>query len=177
MSDWRAMMRGSYSPTQYPQNPQKDLSGGHSEDIEDFEEGQTDKPDILADHGTVSVLSVPVSGIPTEISATQTDGSPLVPSPQYPQNPQNGSGVELGPRPEPPLCPGWKVAFRNQGQLQDGIVSRCDGTGSAGTVHLTNGTALPLKWVTSVGKTDATGKVIAAWLTSRHRFDGERGAS
>lgn len=69
MSDWRAMMRGSSSPTQNPQNPQKDLSGGHSEDIEDFAEGPTDKPDTLIEPGSVSVLSVPGSGIPPEISA------------------------------------------------------------------------------------------------------------
>ncbi|TKB68558.1 MAG: hypothetical protein E8D52_06000 [Nitrospira sp.] len=77
--------------------------------------------------------------------------------------------------PEPPLRSGWFVAYRNQrNRLHDGTVSRCDWIGTGWTIHLTSGTAIPFMWVTSVSKTDAAGKVIAAWLTSRHGFDGER---
>lgn len=85
--------------------------------------------------------------------------------------------------PEPPLQPGWTVSYRDRcNRLHDGIVSRCEWTesawtGSPWTVQLTNGTTLPLKWVTSVGKTDAAGKVLAAWLCKQHGYDGEGSTS
>ena len=173
MSDWRAMMYGSLSSPQYPQNPQKGLSGGHSEDFEDIAEGQTDTTHTLPEPATVSIPSVPVSGIPPEISATQTDGVSLVPPPQYPQNPQNGSGAELGPRHQPPLWPGWKSAYRDQGRLQDGIVRQCIETGRSWAVELSKGHTIPLQRITSVAKTDAQGRVIAAWDTRAHGYDGE----
>lgn len=77
--------------------------------------------------------------------------------------------------PEPPLQAGWTISYRDQrNRLQDGTVSRCDRTEGTWTVLLTNGTAIPLRWVTSVKKVDAEGKVIAAWDTRAHGYDGER---
>jgi hypothetical protein len=76
--------------------------------------------------------------------------------------------------PEPPLQPGWIIAYRDRRkQLLDGIVSRCDRTGNAWMVQLTNGTAIPLKWVTSVGRTDGEGRVLAAWTVREHSHTGE----
>ena len=65
MSNWRAMMHGSFSPTQYPQNPQK---GSHRSNSEDFEE-------IEDRHNKLET----VFRIPRDHSATQTDDVPSVP--------------------------------------------------------------------------------------------------
>ena len=83
--------------------------------------------------------------------------------------------------PEPPLHPGWLVVCRDaQGLLRGGCdergagtVAGCEWNGTGWTIHLLNGTTIPLRSVTSVGKTDAAGKVIAAWEVKRHGYDGE----
>lgn len=82
---------------------------------------------------------------------------------------------------EPPLKVGWLVTYKDrQGRLRGGCdereagtVAGCEWTGSGWIIHLLNGTTILLKSVTSVGKTDAAGKVIAAWTTREHGFDGE----
>lgn len=77
--------------------------------------------------------------------------------------------------PEPPLQPGWLIVYnRNRhDRIHDGIVSRCEWDGRSWTVQLTSGTALPLGWVTSVGKTDASGQILAAWMVREHGHNGE----
>ncbi len=83
--------------------------------------------------------------------------------------------------PEPPLQPGWLVAYRDrQGRLRGGCDEReagtvhtCEWDGTGWTIRLTNGDALPLRLVVSVGKTDATGKTLAIWATRAHGYDGE----
>lgn len=40
-------------------------------------------------------------------------------------------------------------------------------------IALTNGESLPLGRIVSVGKTDAMGKVVAAWTVKQHGYDGE----
>lgn len=89
--------------------------------------------------------------------------------------PQNKMCEMSGTFPESPLSLGWKVAFRDRRNLlHDGIVSRCQWTGMGWTILL-NGTTIPLRSVTSVGKTDAAGMVLAAWTVREHGFDGREG--
>ena len=84
--------------------------------------------------------------------------------------------------PEPPLQSGWLVAYRDaQGRLRGGCdereagtVAGCEWNGTGWTIHLLNETTLPLRSVTSVGKTDAQGQVVGAWEVKHHGFDGER---
>lgn len=83
--------------------------------------------------------------------------------------------------PDPPLCAGWLVAYRDrQGRLRGGCDERNQGTvqacqwdGTTWTVMLTNGDCLPLSRIVSVGQTDSQGKVLAAWTVRAHGYDGE----
>lgn len=80
-----------------------------------------------------------------------------------------------------PLQPGWLVAYQDQqGRLRGGCDERAAGTvwacewdRKSWMVMLTNGDRLPLARVRSVGKTDETGRVIAAWTVREHDYDGE----
>lgn len=82
--------------------------------------------------------------------------------------------------PSMPLSPGWVVAYRGtDGQLRGGYddreagtVSDCRWDGYSWTVHLRNGDGLPLSRVVSVGQTDRTGRIIAAWTVREHGYDG-----
>ena len=82
-----------------------------------------------------------------------------------------------------PLQPGWLVVYRDRaGRLAGGcddrgrgVVKECRWNGSAWLVRLTNGGTLALRSVLSVGKTDATGKIIAAWTVRECGVDGEGG--
>jgi len=86
--------------------------------------------------------------------------------------------------PEPPLKAGWSVAYKDrQGRLRGGsdereagTVAACERTGSSWLVTLTNGDRLPLAKIVGVVRTDAQGRIVAAWTTREHGFDGERGA-
>ena len=83
--------------------------------------------------------------------------------------------------PDEPVLPGWLVVYRaRDGRLaggaddrQHGTVGSCAWTGAAWLVRLTNGDTLPLRRILSVGKTDATGRIVAAWNVREHGFDGE----
>ncbi len=83
--------------------------------------------------------------------------------------------------PIPPLRPGWLIAYRDrQGLLHGGCddrnhgtVHECHWTGTTWMIALTNGESLPLGRIVSVGKTDAMGKVVAAWTVKQHGYDGE----
>lgn len=83
--------------------------------------------------------------------------------------------------PEPPLQPGWLVAYRGpQGRLRGGCDERdagtvvaCEWNGTFWTVGLTNGETIPLQRITSVAKTDGAGKILAAWDVRAHGHDGE----
>jgi len=82
--------------------------------------------------------------------------------------------------PTPPIQTGWFVVFRDQadrlcGGADDrdhGTVHACRWDGLAWNVCLTDGQQLPLTAILSVAKTDAEGRVIAAWLVGAHGFDG-----
>jgi len=82
--------------------------------------------------------------------------------------------------PCPPLSPRWVVAYRSaDGQLRGGYddreagtVKECRWDGHGWTVHLRNGDGLPLSRVVSVGQTDRTGRIIAAWTVREHGYDG-----
>lgn len=84
--------------------------------------------------------------------------------------------------PEPPLQPGWLVAYRDPtDQLRGGCderlagtVQECRWTESDWVVLLTNGDVLPLALIRSVGQTDAFGNVVAAWTVREHGVDGKR---
>lgn len=77
--------------------------------------------------------------------------------------------------PEPPLQSGWLVAYRDaQGRLRGGCdereagtVSGCEWIGTGWTIHLLNGTTIPLRSVSSVGVPGG-----AAWDVKRHGFNG-----
>lgn len=81
--------------------------------------------------------------------------------------------------PEPPLLPGWLVAYRDRSDnLRGGCVERDHGTvqacrwnGTVWTISLTNGDTLPLGLIVSVGKTDEEGNVVAAWTVKAHGHD------
>lgn len=83
--------------------------------------------------------------------------------------------------PTPPLQPGWFVAYRNQGgtlcggcdERDAGTVQECQWDGRAWMAVLTNGDTLALSRIVSVGKTDAEGRVVAAWTVRQHGYDGE----
>jgi hypothetical protein len=83
--------------------------------------------------------------------------------------------------PAEPLQPGWIVCYRDRaGRLaggcddrQGGTVQSCTWDGSTWTVRLTNVDTLPLRRILSVGKTDATGRIVAAWSVREHGYDGE----
>lgn len=57
--------------------------------------------------------------------------------------------------------------------MYDAVVAHCNWTGRTWIVQLTNGMAIPLGRVACVGKTDASGKILAAWHVQRHGYDGE----
>ena len=83
--------------------------------------------------------------------------------------------------PVSPLQPGWLVVYRDRAgtlcggcdERQHGTVQGCRWDGSAWTVTLTDGQMLPLRAILSVGKTDAAGRVVAAWTARTHGYDGE----
>jgi hypothetical protein len=52
-------------------------------------------------------------------------------------------------------------------------VRGCTWDGAAWRVTLTDGQTLPLAVMLSVGKTDAAGRVVAAWTVRTHGYDGE----
>lgn len=84
-------------------------------------------------------------------------------------------------QPAAPLQPGWLVAYRDKDyrlrggcdERDHGTVARLEWVHGSWTVWLTNGEALPLARIRSVGKTDATGQVIAAWTTRDCGYDGK----
>lgn len=84
-----------------------------------------------------------------------------------------------------PLQPGWLVAYSDpQGRLRGGCDERDHGTiakmtwgHGSWTVCLVSGEALPLARVRSVAKTDNEGRVIAAWTTRDHGFNGDGASS
>ena len=81
----------------------------------------------------------------------------------------------------PPLQSGWLVAYRDaHGRLcggaddrAHGTVERCAWSDSTWTVVLTDGPRLPLSMIRSVGRTDATGQIVAAWTVREHGYDGD----
>ena len=83
--------------------------------------------------------------------------------------------------PAEPLQPGWLVCYRDRaGRLAGGVDDRARGTvqactwdGHAWTVALTNGETVPLTIVSSVAKTDHTGRVLSAWMVREHGHNGE----
>lgn len=83
--------------------------------------------------------------------------------------------------PVPPVQPGWLIAYRDRNGLlcggcddrEHGTVDRCEWSSTAWTVILTDGQRLPLVAVRGVAKTDLPGRILAAWETSRHGYDGE----
>jgi len=84
----------------------------------------------------------------------------------------------------PPLQSGWLVAYRDrQGALrggcddrQHGTVEACQWDGNGWTLWLTDGQRMPLSMIRSVGQTDDTGQIVAAWTVREHGYDGEGSA-
>jgi hypothetical protein len=87
--------------------------------------------------------------------------------------------------PTPPILPGWLVTYRGRdGRLYGGsedrhmvTVKECRWEAGHWTVHLTNGEQLPLFAIRGVAKTDEDGRILAAWTTREHGYDGEGGMS
>ena len=83
--------------------------------------------------------------------------------------------------PAEPLQPGWLVTYRDRGgrlaggcdDRANGTVAGCEWVGSGWLIRLTSGETLPLHMILSVGKTDAAGKIVAAWTVREHGYDGE----
>lgn len=96
-------------------------------------------------------------------------------------DPLQDSGTCSGKSPEPPICSGWLVTYRDRhGKLCGGSEDRAHGTvqecrwdGMSWTVHLTDGQRLPLSLILAVGKTDSTGRILAPWAVREHGYDGE----
>ena len=86
--------------------------------------------------------------------------------------------------PAAPLQPGWLVAYRDRrgalcGGCDDrthGTVQECRWDGNGWTLCLTDGQRVPLSIIRSVGWTDSTGQIVAAWTVREHGYDGEGGA-
>ncbi|MDR4470664.1 MAG: hypothetical protein MRJ68_20575 [Nitrospira sp.] len=84
--------------------------------------------------------------------------------------------------PVPPILPGWLVTYRDQagrlcGGADDrahGTVRKCQWNGTNWTLHLTDGQRLPLAAIPAVSKTDTLGRIVGAWSTRDHGYDGER---
>ena len=86
--------------------------------------------------------------------------------------------------PTPPLLPGWLVTYRDRdGRLCGGADDRQHGTierlewipvHRTFEVILIGGQRLQLRQIRSIGQTDTTGKVIAAWTVEDHGHDGAR---
>jgi len=82
--------------------------------------------------------------------------------------------------PEPPLQPGWLVAYRDRrGVLsggcddrQHGTVAECRWEENRWMVHLTDEQRLPLSFIRSVGQTNKAGEIVAAWTVREHGYDG-----
>jgi len=82
---------------------------------------------------------------------------------------------------EPPLQPGWIVAYRDWENglcggweaADKGVVSSCQWDGHGWMVTVVSGERFPLRAVVSVGKV-VDGRLVAAWTTREHGYDGER---
>lgn len=135
----------------------------HIEDIEDIEPRYTKK-------SSLSIEKSPQNSIPTKPSPISSKLSSTV----------QGTSPSLGV-PAPPLQPGWLVVYRNHagslcGGADDrlhGTVHRCLWGGTAWMLILTDGQRLPLWAITSVGKTDTSGRVVAAWDVRGSGINGE----
>jgi len=86
--------------------------------------------------------------------------------------------VEIAP--VSPLQPGWLVVYQNRGlalcggfdDREHGTVEACQWDGQTWTVKLTDGQHLSLIAIRSVGQTDSTGRLVAAWTVREHGYDG-----
>ena len=82
--------------------------------------------------------------------------------------------------PEPPICPGWLIAYRAvDGHLVGGEVDRLAGTVTQAEYRppgwrfqVANGAWVPMAAIRSVAKTDPHGQVVAAWEVRAHGLDG-----
>jgi hypothetical protein len=87
--------------------------------------------------------------------------------------------VRLVP-PLSPILPGWLIAWRDRaGRLRGGCDDRAHGTvreaqwGADGwTFTLSSGEVVPMRRVVSVGRTDATGQLVASWEVRGCGLDG-----
>lgn len=79
-----------------------------------------------------------------------------------------------------PLQPGWIVAYRDEsgklcGGCEDkghGTVQECRWDTGRWSVWLTDGQRVPLYSIRSVGKTNLSGRICAAWTVREHAVDG-----
>lgn len=135
----------------------------HIEDIEDIEPRYTKQ-------SSLSIEKSPHNSIPTKPSPISSKLPATI----------HGTSAALG-GPAPPLQPGWLVVYRNNsgtlcGGADDrlhGTVDRCLWEGTAWMLALTDGQRLPLRAITSVGKTDPSGHVVAAWDVRGSGLNGE----
>jgi hypothetical protein len=102
-----------------------------------------------------------------------------------PQQENQPSTTEVIDSPTAPLQSGWLVAYWNRhGTLcggcddrEHGTVDRCVWDGRSWSVCLTDGQRLPITAIGSVGQTDPTGRLVAAWTVRAHGLDGQRDSS
>ena len=114
----------------------------------------------------VRIVDAPLSRSVSTLATESTE--PLV----APLNP---------PAPTAPLQVGWLIAYRDRkGRLRGGsderpygTVTGCHWSGESWRVTVLNGTSVSLSRITSVGKTDHTGAVVAAWTVREHGHNGE----
>lgn len=117
-----------------------------------------------------------VEGLPTQESAKASSSSPAISLDE--------TAAGASPVPDPPICPGWLIAYRGpEGQLLGGAedlpagtVTEAEYLGTGWRFRVATGTWVSLRAIRSVAKTDGHGKVVAAWEVRAHGFDGNEGA-
>lgn len=129
----------------------------------------TDTTDRVPKTGSVSVMSVPESGLLPEKLPGQVVATPV-----------RSDDVAC----HPPLSPGWIVVYRDRtGKLRGGFDERDQGTVQAcrwdrkgWVVELTNGETLPASIIRAVGRVNPQGKIIEAWTVASHGLNGRLNA-
>lgn len=156
---WRDHIVTSFPKPEAPATP----ATGGSEDIEDFGPRYGKKNSLSIENSLQKDSQDSTCRITPSISSKLTPAKDMIGGPTA------------------PLQPGWLVVYRDRAgtlcggcdERQHRTVQGCRWDGSTWTVTLTDGQTLPLRAILSVGKTDAAGRVVAAWTVRTHGYDGE----
>lgn len=125
--------------------------------LDDSLEDRTDIPDTLPNSVSMSVLSVPVSGIPAKKIFSPTVDSPASPLPAHCFVTYSDTQGRL--------CGGWD-------ERNACTVKQCHGVGADCQIRLSDGHTIPLRAVRAVGQLNTEGRLIAVWTVREHGYDG-----